>query len=192
MTLALLALLLAAPEVHPRALEVYPHDDPDRQMKARIETMMGTWLVDPPRRHPSERVVLQGSRVRLDVWQPIGRNSDSDLKTRAVEWLVFGRLGWSSGARGVFSEFRDVSEVMIVFHEVLRPDKTKRRRKLQQEKVSRYLALKLTRRRFEEMQLAPLRGCVDRGDCAALFKSGFDDARFNGGYVSRRRAEEES
>ncbi len=181
MIVALLAPLFAA--------AIYPPDDPQREMKADLERMMGIYLVDPPRRHPSERVVIDGGRVRFDIWQPVGRNTDVELKTRAVKWLVLGRTGFSKGARGIFSDYPSVAEVMLAFHEVTRPDKTKRRRTRQPDKITRYLIIKLARDRFERLDPAVYEGCVGRGDCAARFRSDFGRARFDRKYTARRRRE---
>lgn len=178
-------LLLAA------VLQIYGADDPQREMKVAIEKMMGIYLVDPPRRHPSERVVIDGGRVRFDIWQPVGSNTDKELKTRAVKWLVFGRTGFSNGARGIFSEYPQVAEVMLVFHEVMRPDKQKRRRTKQAEQITRYLILKLGRQKFERLKIDALEGCVSRADCGAAFRSGFDGARFDRKFTAKRRKESE-
>ncbi len=192
--LLLLALVMGAPPVRadsvaPRALEIYDANDPQRKMKVAIEQMMGIYLVDPPRRHSSEKVVIKGGRIRFDIWQPVGRNTDLELKTRAVKWLVFGRTGFSNGARGIFSEYPKVAEVMLVFHEVARPDKQKRRRTRQAEKITRYLILKLGRKRFERLKIEVLEGCVKRADCGSVFRSGFDGARFDRKYTAKRRKE---
>lgn len=196
----ILLLLVLAPfaappvspdSVAPRAMQIYGPDDPQREMKAAIEAMMGIYLVDPPRRHPSERVVIQGGRVRFDVWQPIGRNTDAELKTRAVKWLLFGRTSFSSGARGIFSEYPRVVEVMLVFHEVNRPDTKKRRRTQQTETLARYLILKLSRAKFSRLEPEPFRECVSGGDCEALFVSGFDANRYDRKYVAARQKEAE-
>ncbi len=180
-----------ADSVAPRAMQIYGPNDPQRELKVAIEAMMGIYLVDPPRRHDSERVVVQGGRIRFDIWQPVGRSTDAELKTRAVKWLLFGRTSFSSGARGIFSEYPQVVEVMLVFHEVNRPNKTKRRRTQQKEKVARYLILKLSRAKFSRLQPKAFEGCVGRGDCTALFRSGFDASRFDRKYVTKRRKDAE-
>jgi hypothetical protein len=194
--LLLLALVMGAPPVRadsvaPRALEIYGENDPQRKMKVAIERMMGIYLVDPPRRHASEKVVIKGGRIRFDIWQPVGRNTDLELKTRAVKWLVFGRTGFSNGARGIFSEYPRVAEVMLVFHEVSRPDKKKRRRTRQTEKITRYLILKLGRQRFERLEIDVLERCVSRADCGTVFGKAFDGARFVSKYTAKRRKEAE-
>lgn len=193
---ALLALLLAAPpgvradSIPPRAKQIYGADDPYVGLKARVEALMGIYLVDPPRRHRSERVTLKKGRLIIDTWQPVARLSDAELKTRAVEWLVFGRTQYATGARGVFSELGGVNEIVLAFHEVIRPDQKGRRRSKKPDRIKRYLALRLTRSRFERLNIPALEGCVSRGDCQAQFRSAFTDARLNRKFTHRRREAE--
>ncbi|MEZ4465934.1 MAG: hypothetical protein R3F60_07740 [bacterium] len=199
MRLAALALLvagLAGParagrnpaQDHPEA--VYD-GDPDARRKLAIEAAMGIYQVLPPMRHPSEAVDLRGGQVRLNIWHPVGRQSDQELVSRAVKWLIFGRTRYARGVRGIFSDMPDVSEVLLVFHEVIRPDEKGRRASKKPDEIKPYLAIKLDRRRFERMTLEPFAECVDRGDCDSLFKSGFAAAKFDRRYVHSRRQEDE-
>ncbi len=174
--------------VRPRAAKIYPDSDPLAKQKARVEALMGVYLVDPPRRHASERVKVKGSRVQLDIWQPVARSSDTELKTRAVQWFVFGRTGYAKGVRGIFSEMAGIDQVTMVFHEVLREG---RGRKKGAETVKRYLVLRLDRRRFERMKVEALRGCVERGDCSRAFRSAFTSAKLERRYTARRRKAED-
>lgn len=188
--IALLAVaLLAAPGEIPAPVRAFYGADPQLAQKARIEEIMGVYLVDPPRRHESERITLEGGRIRVDLWHPVGRSSDTELKTRAVKWLVFGRTKYATGARGVFSEVPGAQEVVLVFHEVVRPDEKGRRRSAQKDQINRYLAIKLERDRFERMNLEAFEGCISRGDCGALFRSAFGQTKFDRAYTAARRRE---
>lgn len=199
--LALLTLLGALPAaaqprrarvdaVAPRAVDVYGSDDPLAAQKARIDELMGVFQVHPPRRHAAERTRMKGKAVQIEVWHPVGRNTDVELKTRAVEWFVFGRTQYAQGVRGVFSEFPEVGDVRFAFVEVIRPDQKGRRQSKQEDQVKLYLLLHLDRRRFEQLPIEQLEGCVSRGDCSAEFRSSFKDARFDRQYTRKAREEE--
>jgi hypothetical protein len=176
--------------IAPRTAQFYGADDPLIEIKNQVEKHMGVYLCDPPRRHESERVHLKGKQVRVDLWQPVSRLSDLELKNRAVEWLVFGRTVYATGARGVFSEMAGVDDLLLVFHEVLRPDEKGRRKSEQAEQVRRYMALRIKRDRFERINLSELEGCVARADCQAQFRSAFNEARFDSKYTQKVRPEE--
>lgn len=179
-----------ADAVAPKVADFYPPDEPDARRKAQIDRIMGVYQVHPPRRHPSERVRMKGNAVQIEVWHPVGRNSDVELKTRAVEWFVFGRTQYADGVRGVFSEFPDIQDVRLAFTEVIRPDEKGRRASAKPDKVKRYLLLHIDRRRFERLDIEALEGCVERGDCAREFRSLFKDARFDRRYTAKAREEE--
>ncbi|MCB9541840.1 MAG: hypothetical protein H6703_05255 [Myxococcales bacterium] len=196
-----LALVLAAPAdaqprraradaITPHAADVYGPDDPLAAQKARVDEIMGVFEVHPPRRHPAERTRIKGSAVQIEVWHPIGRNTDVELKTRAVEWFVFGRTQYAEGVRGVFSEMPDVKDIRFTFIDVIRPDEKGRRQSKQEDQIKIYLLLHLDRRRFEQLPIEALEGCVARGDCSAEFRSSFKDARFDRQYTRKAREEE--
>lgn len=198
--LALLVLLGAAEAlaqarvradgVAPRAADFYRSDDARRDQKARIDEIMGVYQVHPPRRHPSERVRMKGKAVQIEVWHPVGRNSDVELKTRAVEWFVFGRTQYADGVRGIFGEFPGIDDVRFAFTDVIRPDQKGRRRSSERDKVKRYLLLHIDRQRFERLDIEKLEGCVERGDCSREFRSLFKDARFDRKYTRQAREAE--
>lgn len=176
--------------IAPRTLQFYGADDPVVGLKNRVEKLMGVYLCDPPRRHDSERVHLKGKQVRVDVWQPVSRLTDAELKTRAVEWLVFGRTVYATGARGVFSEMPAVDDLLLIFHEVIRPEERGRRKGTQGEQIKRYLALKLTRKQFGRLDVAALEGCVSRADCQDQFRTAFAEARLDAKYTQSARTED--
>lgn len=160
----------------PRAALVYT-GDPAAEEKLRVEDIFGLYLVDPPRRHTSERVELSGRQVLVQYWQPSGGFSDPELLTRATQWFLLGRTQFSPGVRAVFSEMPAVDEVVMTFHDVFRKDQKGRR--LGEESVVPYLKVRMTRGRFDRLKLEPVRKCVDKGDCSAVFRAAFDEARFD-------------
>lgn len=176
--------------IAPRTAQFYGAGDPLIEIKNQVERHMGVYLCDPPRRHDSERVHLKGKQARVDVWQPVSRLTDLELKNRAVEWLIFGRTVYATGARGIFSEMPAVDDLLLVFHEVLRPDEKGRRKSEQPDQVRRYMALRLKRDRFNQLNLAELEGCVARADCQAQFRSAFNEARFDSKYTRKVRPED--
>lgn len=189
------AAALAAPPPQPPAVPaaavIYGPDDPDAATKARIEALMGVYLVDPPRRHETERVNLVGGQVRIDVWHPVGGLSDAELKTRAVRWLVFGRTQYAPGVGGVFGELPQVNEVIFVFQDVTRPDQRGRRKSKLPDQVKKYLAIKLDRRKFERLNMRVMEQCVAQGDCSTPFDVDFTRSSFDARYTAAQRSEEQ-
>lgn len=179
-----------ADAITPRAADVYDKDDPLAAQKARVDEIMGIFQVHPPRRHAAERTRMKGRAVQIEVWHPVGRNSDVELKTRAVEWFIFGRTQYAAGVRGLFSEMPEITDVRFAFVEVERPDQKGRRLSKQDDKVVIYLMLHLDRRRFEQLPIEALEGCVARGDCSAEFRSSFKEARFDAKHTRKAREEE--
>lgn len=176
--------------VAPQVADVYDDRDPLAAKKRRIDQIMGVFQVHPPQRHPAEQTRMKRSAVQIEVWHPVGRNSDVELKTRAVEWFVFGRTQYADGVRGIFSEMPDLTDVRFAFIEVIRPDQKGRRKSTQKDQVKRYLLLHLDRRRFEQLPIEALEGCVARGDCSREFRSSFKEARFDRRYTRKAREDE--
>lgn len=189
LALALPAALHAARNPAQNNLEAFYDGERDAALKVKIEEMMGVYMVLPPMRHPSEKVAVKNGQVRLNLWHPVGGLSDTELITRAVKWFVFGRNQYSKGVRGIFSERSDIREVLLVFHEVIRPDQKGRRQSAKGDRVKPFLAIKLTRKRFERLPIDKIRACVDAGDCRRLFTQAFDAAKFNRRYARQRRQE---
>ena len=175
---------------HDRAAEgIYDSRDRQAETKSVIEALLGVYLVHPPRRHQSERVRSKRGHFTVDLWHPVGDSTDQELKTRAVQWLFFGRTQYAKGARAVFSECPDVKRLSLRFHEVIRPEIRGRRRTKRKEKINRYLSISLTRREFESMDVDELRECVERMDCRRVFDSRFKKKTFKRRYIQQRRRE---
>ena len=154
----------------------------------QVEAFMGVYLVHSPRRHESERVQYRKGTVKIDVWHPVHSMTDREIKTRAVQWLVFGRTQYASGARGIFSEMKGVKQVVLRFHEVVRPRKNSRRRR-GRERIKRFLALALKRRTFEGLDIQRLTRCVEQDDCTQEFNRLFTKRYFDTRYAAKRRRE---
>lgn len=154
----------------------------------QVESLMGVYLVHSPRRHESERVQQRKGTVKVDIWHPVHAMSNREIKTRAVEWLVFGRTQYASGARGIFSEMAEVKQVVLRFHEVIRPRKNSRKRQ-GRERIKRFLALALNRRTFERLDLKRLKTCIEQEDCSKEFNRLFTKRYFDARYAAKRRRE---
>ena len=194
-----IGLLLASPAwgqavrvdgVGHRYADVYDDSDPLLDKKRQVDTLMGVYQTLPPRRHTSERVRFRKKRIEIAVWQPVARLSNTELKLRAVQWFVFGRNQFSSGVRGVFSEFPDVNTVLFSFNAFVRPDRKGRRLANKPDKIKPYLGMRLTRKRFNRLRLSAISGCIERQNCDRVFRSAFNDARFNRKYTAKIRAED--
>jgi hypothetical protein len=190
----LLALCLAWPALAARNpaqnnLQAFYKGDAQAALKVKIEEMMGLYMVLPPMRHPSEKVTIKKGQVRLNLWHPIGKLSDTEIITRAVKWFVFGRNQYAQGVRAVFSEEPNIKEVLLIFHEVIRPDQKGRRQSTKNDRIKPFLAIKLTRKRFEKLPINKLRACVDAGNCRKLFGKAFNAAKYNRRYARQRRQE---
>jgi len=115
--------------------------------------------------------------VRLTVWVPAATLTDAELQTRAVEWLLLGRTQYAQGARALFSEWPDVGRVTLTFVDIQRTEQKSRRASA--ETVTPVLRVRLTRGRFERLKLKAVEACVEKGDCAAVFRAAFDEARLD-------------
>ncbi len=170
-----------------RAAQVYGADDPTAPLKLRVEQLTGIYLVDPPRRHATERVSLKGGEVRITYWQTIGGATDEELLARAVGWFVLGRTQYATGARGVFGEMPAVERMVLTFEDVVRPERKGRRRG--EEEVHEYLTLEMSRAKFEQLDAARLervKQCVQKVRCGPVARELFDKARFDQKYTRAR------
>jgi hypothetical protein len=143
----------------------YAIDDEQAAFKEKVENIMGLYLVDPPRRHESEVVQWDGKSLHFHLWLPIADFSDEQIIEKAMHWLIFGRIRYSQGARGILSDEMDVQNISLSFHEVQRKDP----QSSAQEKINPYVMLKLSRSQFEQISdLQEIRDCKDQ--CTDLIK----------------------
>jgi len=169
------------------AENIYDPNEPHARLKGKVESLMGIYLVHPPRRHHSERIQIRKKTVKASVWHPVGEASDTELMTRAVKWLIFGRTQYASGARGVFSTFDKIDRITLVFHDVIRTRRSSRRRRSVREKVKDYLSLTIDRTQFERLNMTELRECVERLDCATVFAQRFTRKSVNQRFLRKSR-----
>ena len=168
--------LQAAPNAARAEPAVYA-GEPDADALARLDGAFGLYLTRPPRRHAVERVARVDDEVRLTVWVPAATQTDTELQTRAVEWLLLGRTQYAQGARTLFSDWPDIDRVLLTFVDIQRTEEKSRRASA--ETITPFLRVRLTRSRFERLKLKAVEACVEKGDCAAVFKAAFDEARFD-------------
>jgi hypothetical protein len=151
----------------------YAQDDPQAEFKEKIENLMGLYLVDPPRRHPSEIVQWDGQNLHFHLWVPIADQQDGVLIQKALQWLVLGRIRYSSGAQGIFSEYGEVDSISLSFHEVKRKEENSA--DASSEKLQGYVFLKISRSQFEQLDPQSVRDCSsdpkDSHACGDLIKN---------------------
>jgi hypothetical protein len=178
---------VAQERAFPKRLDFYEPDEPDRDLKLWAERMLGLYLVDPPRRHASERVDYSSDHLHFHLWRPIGQRSMVELWSEAASWLTFGRIKYSSGARGLFGDLGTLKRVTVSLHEVIRPKQEGRRLSKEPDVVEIYLTISLTRADFERLDLDALRSCALNSNCDRSMRSAFSLVKLNSRYIKRRR-----
>ena len=179
--------LIPQEQAFPVSRDFYPPDEPNRDIKLWSEQILGLYLVDPPRRHASERVDYSNNHLHFHLWRPIGQRTMVELWSEAASWLVFGRIKYSSGARGLFSDLGGLERVTVSLHEVVRPDQEGRRLSKEPDQVQIYLTISLKRDAFERLDLQALRDCALNMDCGRAMRSSFSLVKLNSRYIKRRK-----
>ena len=174
-------------QAFPKQVEFYSFDEPDRDLKLWAERSLGLYLVDPPRRHASERVDFSNNHLHFHLWRPIGQRTMVELWSEAASWLVFGRIKYSTGARGIFSDLGSLKRVTVSLHEVIRPKEKGRRLSKEPDRIEIYLTISLTRKDFERLDIEALRACSINGNCGRAIRSSFSLVKLNSRYVKRRK-----
>lgn len=175
-TLLAAMTLLLAPNAARAEPSIYA-SEPNADELARLDSAFGLYLTRPPRRHAVERVARVDDEVRLTVWVPTATLTDVELQSRAVEWLLLGRTQYAPGARALFSDWPDIDRVVLTFVDIQRT--VQKSRRASAETITPFLRVRLTRSRFERLKLKAVEACVEKGDCAAVFRAAFDEARFD-------------
>lgn len=178
-------LTIKQEDAFPSAYDLYEENDPWRELKLAAEQEMGLYLVEPPRRHASEITDYSNEHLHFHIWRPISETKTT-MWSRAVSWLVFGRIKYSKGAQQLFADLPSLKRMTISFHEVIRPDRKGRRRSKKPDKVYTYLTVSLTRSDFEMIDLEALRQCSYQLDCGTKVRSMMSLVKFNSRYVRRR------
>lgn len=178
--------LVPQEQAFPVSKDFYPATEPDRDVKLWAERVLGLYLVDPPRRHASERVDFSNNHLHFHLWRPIGERSMVELWSEAAAWLVFGRIKYSSGARGLFSDLDGLERVTVSLHEVIRPGQEGRRKSKEPDQVKIFLTISLKRADFERLDLQALQTCSTNRDCNRAMRSSFSLVKLNSRYIKRR------
>jgi hypothetical protein len=161
----------------------YPIDDEQAEFKEKVENIMGLYLVDPPRRHESELLQWDGKNLHFHLWLPIASFSDEQLIDKALNWLIFGRIRYSQGARGILSDYMDINHISLSFHEIQRKDPQSN----ENEKINPYLMIKISRSQFESItDLQEIREC--QNECMSLIKRYGFSFKMDKKYMQKSRA----
>jgi hypothetical protein len=174
-------------EAFPASPDFYPPGEPDLDLKVAAEQAMGLYLVDPPRRHASERVDFADSHLQFHIWRPIAGRSMTALWSEAASWLTFGRVKYSQGARALFELLPGLEQVTLSYHEVVRPGEDGRRRSELPDQVNTYLTISLTRDAFERLNMEELRLCARQERCGKQMRASFSRVSLNQAYLKGAR-----
>lgn len=171
-------------EAFPTTPDFYPPDEQSLELKLAVEQAMGIYLVDPPRRHASERVDYADDHLHFHIWRPISGRSMTALWSEAASWLVFGRIKYSQGARLIFEMVPGLRQVTLSYHEVIRPGEDGRRRSDKPDQVNTYLTVSLTREAFERLDVEELRLCAQHERCGKKTRGAFSVVKLNQQYLN--------
>ena len=174
-------------QAFPTRADFYAPDEPERALKIYAERELGLYLVDPPRRHASERVEYNNDHIHFHLWRPIAERSMNELWSEAAAWLVFGRIKYSQGSRALFGDLPSLKRVTLSLHEVIRPGEEGRRRSEKPDEVHVYLTVSLTRDDFERLDVRELEICARNVSCTREMRSSFSLVKLNTRYLKRRR-----
>lgn len=187
------------------AAELY-QDDPWYELKLSAEQEMGLFLVEPPHRHASEVTQYSNDHLHFHLWRPVSESNQATW-SRALGWLLFGRIKYSRGAQHLFAEIPSLKRITLSLHEVERAqgDKTlgctskrkgkKRARRSRKrsrvgaktDKVQTYLTLSLTRENFEKLDVPQVKQCAQLLDCDRSVKQMVSLVKWNTRYLKSRR-----
>ena len=179
-------------------------DDPWYNLKLSAEQEMGLYLVEPPRRHASEVTQYSNDHLHFHLWRPLSENNQA-MWSRALGWLIFGRIKYSRGAQQLFADIPTLRRITLSLHEVERPkaseragcmsrsskrSKRRRRRAARPENhsdtIHTYLTLSLTRRDFERLKIDQIKQCSELLDCDKEVRSMVSLLKLNTRYLKRR------
>lgn len=179
-------------------------DDPWYNLKLSAEQEMGLYLVDPPRRHASEVTQYSNDHLHFHLWRPLSESNQA-MWSRALGWLIFGRIKYSRGAQQLFADIPTLRRITLSLHEVQRPKNSeragcasssskrskRRRRRAEREgnhvdTVHTYLTLSLTRRDFERLKIDQIKQCSELLDCDKTVRSMVSLLKLNTRYLKRR------
>ena len=174
-------------EAFPKSPEFYSPGEPDLDIKVAADQVMGLYLVDPPRRHASERSDYGDGHLHFHLWRPIAGRSMTALWSEAASWLTFGRIKYSEGARALFEMLPTLQRVTLSYHEVIRPGEEGRRRSDKPDQINTYLTVSLTRDAFERLNVEELRLCAQHERCGKKMRASFSLVKLNQQYLKSAR-----
>lgn len=172
-------------------------------LKLAAEQEMGLFLVEPPRRHASEITQYSNDHLHFHLWSPVSESNQA-MWSRALGWLLFGRVKYSRGAQQLFADIPSLKRITLSLHEVERAQsgktlgcvsgKDKRRsrrsrkrsRKSAQDLVQTYLTVSLTRENFERLDIDRIKQCTRLLDCDRTIRSMISLLKWNTRYLKRR------
>ena len=110
---AVLVALIATPAL---AAETMYGNDPNRELKEEIEDTYGMYILNPSRRHPKEKVEINGENVEIWLYHDPRKADFDKIKCDAIRWLLLGRFG-KGGAQPFFAQFPKFNAVELdLFH----------------------------------------------------------------------------
>ena len=87
-------------------------NDPNRELKEDIEDAYGMYILNPSRRHPKEKIEINGENVEVWLYYDPRKGDNDKLKCDAMKFLLLGRFG-NGGAQRFFSEFEKYQSVEL-------------------------------------------------------------------------------
>lgn len=157
--LALVALFSASTVL---AAESMYGNDPKRELKEDVEDVYGMYILNPSRRHPKEKVEINGESVELWLYHDPRKVDFDKLKCDAIRWLVLGRFG-KGGAQPFFAEFKKFNAVELDLYELSSARSVDNAGKYTVTKTPKtVLKVKLTRKKADKMDWVAAKESLDK------------------------------
>lgn len=157
--LALVALFTASTAL---AAESMYGNDPKREIKEDVEDVYGMYILNPSRRHPKEKVEINGENVELWLYHDPRKPDLDKLKCDAIRWLVLGRFG-KGGAQPFFAEFKKFNAVELDVYQLNSTRTVDAAGKYTVTKTPRtILKVKLSRKKADKMDWAAAKESLDK------------------------------
>jgi hypothetical protein len=180
---AVLTAFVAAPSAF--AAETMYGNDPNRELKEEIEDTYGMYILNPSRRHPKEKIEVNGENVEIWLYHDPRKADFDKLKCDAIKWLLLGRFG-KGGAQPFFAAFPKFNAVELDMFQLTSSRTVDAAGRYTVTKTPRtVLKVKLTRKRSEKTDYAAIaKEFTDKykspDDAAACVKSAekMIDAKF--------------
>lgn len=165
--IVLLLALYAASSA--RSAETMYGNDPAREVKEDIEDVYGLYILNPSRRHPKEKVEVNGDTVELWLYHDPRKKDLERIKCDAYKWITLGRFG-KGGAQPFFAQFPKFNAVELILFQLKSSRTVDREGKYTVTKTpSPTMKVRLSRKRAERVKWDDLRKEFER-----LSKAGTD------------------